>query len=352
MKNIFFYFSAIFLATSCIEPIEFETELSAKNIVVEGSITNQPGPYTVKLSTPSPYGSQQVRPVGAATITLFENSMLLGEFEEKESGQYILESSNFRGEPGKMYHIEIVLEDGRTYRSQPERLPEPVPVDSLVFSIESQVFLSEFGREQEKQFAKIESVFSIPETEESVFLRWEAESHYSFIDVDAVLLQPPGLPKVCYIPDLPNPQRIELFNGQQFEANTTFQQEVVGHDADYTFNWARGYRVRQFSITEKAHAYRADLQKVANVEGTIFDPPPAAVRGNIFNVNDSEELVQGYFEAAAVDEAAYIVSPAEVKPFFNIPFPCSSNQPQGVPSGACFNCLAFPNSTTTRPEYW
>ena len=51
-----------------------------------------------------------------------------------------------------------------------------------------------------------------------------------------------------------------------------------------------------------------ELQKVTESLGTLFDPQPSIIRGNISNVNDESEVVLGYFDAASIQEKRIFVN--------------------------------------------
>jgi surface polysaccharide O-acyltransferase-like enzyme len=61
--------------------------------------------------------------------------------------------------------------------------------------------------------------------------------------------------------------------------------------------------IHQLSISDEAHAFFSLLDKQISIDGDIFDPPPAFIRGNMINLDNQEENVIGYFFAsdAAID---------------------------------------------------
>jgi hypothetical protein len=65
-----FYF---ILISGCISGYEFTPGETEEVLVVNGRITQRPGPYDVSLSLSTTYGSADRRPVGGAEITLFDD---------------------------------------------------------------------------------------------------------------------------------------------------------------------------------------------------------------------------------------------------------------------------------------
>ena len=50
MRNIFFAFILLIVASSCIKEYDLQIKSNHAKLVVEGTITNQDGPYLVRLT--------------------------------------------------------------------------------------------------------------------------------------------------------------------------------------------------------------------------------------------------------------------------------------------------------------
>ena len=57
--------------------------------------------------------------------------------------------------------------------------------------------------------------------------------------------------------------------------------------------------VSQLNYTREAYQFWKRYQDQLNRTGSILDPLPAAIEGNIYNVANPNELALGYFSAAA-----------------------------------------------------
>jgi hypothetical protein len=69
--------------------------------------------------------------------------------------------------------------------------------------------------------------------------------------------------------------------------------------------------VRQFVMDSLGYNYYRQLKKNTEETGSIFDPQPGNLRGNIKNINDSSEIVIGYIGAG---------SSYQVRKYFQIPW--------------------------------
>jgi hypothetical protein len=157
--------------------------------------------------------------------------------------------------------------------------------------------------------------------------------------------------ETCYIPSETDRQRINIANGFNFIDNYVDGLELLQRSPEPWYEFVRGrhyFNVYQYSLTEDNYLYWENIRKVANQQGSIFDPPPAPISGNMFNPNDPEELVLGYFQVVQIDTVRTFVLPVDLDPAAPID---ECNFQTGV-SSRCFSCSGEPGATLIRPEYW
>jgi hypothetical protein len=76
--------------------------------------------------------------------------------------------------------------------------------------------------------------------------------------------------------------------------------------------------VRQYAITKEAFEYWELLKKNSENLGTLFDPQPSQLPGNIHCTTDPDEPVLGYISAGAVTEKRLFIRRSEIP--INIPY--------------------------------
>ncbi|TLV00603.1 DUF4249 domain-containing protein [Dyadobacter luticola] len=135
--------------------------------------------------------------------------------------------------------------------------------------------------------------------------------------------------------------------------------------------------VKQYGLTRQAFEYWTTLSKTTQGTGSLFDPQPSQVTGNIQNTKDSGDLVFGYFSAATEETKRLTIEPrlgryptcAPPDTFDIVCSPMSDRQCAletsallmnyggeraeyilGAPS-TCTDCRVQ-GGTTTRPSYW
>lgn len=70
--------------------------------------------------------------------------------------------------------------------------------------------------------------------------------------------------------------------------------------------------VRQQALTDEAYEYWLNLERTTEHLGSLFDPLPSEVQGNMRSINDPSETVIGYFDAGTVQEQRIFVKRNEL----------------------------------------
>lgn len=327
----------------CIDEISFDSEFSESQLVVEGSVNNSPGPYTVHLGTTQPDENLPV-PLRGATIELIDSNGNRVAFNEMEPGKYQTVDENFRGEPGETYHIEIEMPDGRVYFSEPETMPLQTALSTVHLE---PGFVSERTRDVPVVFVSADT--KLPETEDPFFLKWSVEGVYAFRETQRSVLFAPQA-NTCYITEKVNPQKILLFSGSRSGSGQIKNQLLTNERViPYKFFIRYYFNVITTSITEQRYNYWRNVDEIINQSGTIFDILPATVPGNIKSNNPNDILALGYFEAVVRDTSREFVTGSDFS--FFVSDPCvTTNITDRNPN--CDNCLEIENSTLERPPYF
>jgi|WetSurMetagenome_2_1015567.scaffolds.fasta_scaffold240970_1 hypothetical protein len=117
--------------TACEEVISIDYKTSSSQVVIEGNVYDETGPYTINISKsvaiddPSTYP-----PVTGATVTISDNAGNAETLAETSSGIY--QTSTLQGTPGRTYTLTVTA-DGQTYIAN-STMPAAVEIDSLYSS--------------------------------------------------------------------------------------------------------------------------------------------------------------------------------------------------------------------------
>lgn len=96
--------------SGCQKIINVDLNVAAPNIVIEGMITDRPGPYVVTISKSGSYFNQpELVPVSAARVTITDDLGKMDTLKETKPGIYL--TSKTRGNPGRTYTLKVISEE-------------------------------------------------------------------------------------------------------------------------------------------------------------------------------------------------------------------------------------------------
>jgi Domain of unknown function (DUF4249) len=285
-RNIYSIVVFLILMNSCIDPFKPNISKYENVFVVDGELTNLPGPYTVKLERSYKFNESSGTPVSGAIVKIIDNSGIEIALAESGKGVYVTTDNTFRGVIGNSYKLQIKL-NGENYESGFETLKKPIPIDSVYWEYKSG-----------EKFVHLYLDTHDP-TNSTHFYSWELEETWKFrvpIDIDD------------------KPEWKECFKnaiGYNFNIGTSTHRngdiismqplQVIGENTNrlyirYTM------LARQFALTEQAYNYFRNLITLNQNQGTLFDPVPYSLLGNMKNLDNKGVPVLGYFLVAGASE--------------------------------------------------
>ena len=134
-KKIFALLLATLFLNACQQVVSIDLNKANPHLVIEGVVTDQSGPYTVRLSKTGNYFEPALvfPPVSNAFITVSDDFGQSDTLREVASGTY--QSSTLRGLAGSTYALDVVAE-GRSYNAI-SSMPKKVLIDSLYATVRS-----------------------------------------------------------------------------------------------------------------------------------------------------------------------------------------------------------------------
>ena len=334
-----------FITFACIDEIDLNIDTDQRKLAVDGFIADSLDNYSISLSYSSVIGEGTdniQHPVSGAKIKVLDELGTAYVFQETEEGIY---THLMEAEIGKEYYLDIQTPDGRHIQSKPQSIRSSPTIDTSKLQIETRDYLNSAGNFVSEQEAIVRIDTRIEEGEKRPYLRWQVEGEYEFRENYPMALNK----RICYIPDRLGLNQLNVFNTADLAGNELFDQEVIRTALNYRFAAQYCFHIYQFSISEDEFTYWNNIRDMINREGSLFDPPPGTVRGNLVNVDDPGDLILGYFSVAGVSYRRFFVNEDEIG--FYVEPRCSSSRfrPQ-YPD--CRDCRTLINSTTVRPEYW
>jgi hypothetical protein len=128
MKNSISIVLISLLFTSCEKTVDLKYKDNQSRIIIEGNITNEPGPYFVKITRSIPLSEIGNYPtIDNAVVTISDDAGNSETLTPQGNGMY--RANNLAGVTGRTYSL-IVNAENQTYTAQ-STMPQPVPFDSI-----------------------------------------------------------------------------------------------------------------------------------------------------------------------------------------------------------------------------
>ncbi|CCH51124.1 hypothetical protein BN8_00033 [Fibrisoma limi BUZ 3] len=280
--------------SACIDPISLPIRNEEPRLVVDGQITNEAPPYTVRLTYTTGFtGSNTVdTPVLRAVVSLSDDAGRTTTFRDRGTGVYETTDLTFRGEVGRSYSLTVRLNDGKTYESKPEQMPAVPPIDSISFEVVSR--LSNMATPYRLAYYV---TTNDPATERNYY-RWTAFGYTNRLStgVPCSLGSPARCNNRCWTPV--SSDQLNVFSDDAINGNPIRKREVLQLPI-YTVG-PQLVEVQQYGLTQANYQFWKAYEEQSTRTGSIFDPLPAPIAGNLVNINDPTDLARGYFAVTSI----------------------------------------------------
>ncbi len=338
----------------CVDDIPLEVpEGNTQKLVIQASIMKgNPSVIEVLLSHSADFVQYfNARQISGASVKILDETQRSLLIPEARPGLYRLawvNDGDFEIARGQTYQLEVQLPTGASYLSSLERIYAVPAATDIHIGLQTRSVLNEAENIVETPFIQflIETPLKHPDETEKAYLKWDMEGVFRLIELEAPI-PIPG-PQTCYISESIGLGQVHVFNG--FETSDDRLTNHLIYEEAINWNYSAGYylTVYQQSLSKGAYEYWNKVSEVSAREGSLFEPPPGKIKSNIYNVDDEQEQVLGYFYATEVDSIRRFIQPQEA----NSPSaPCFAYTYETA-DDYCRNCLLWPNSTLRKPDYW
>ena len=294
---------------ACVSPYYPNITKYDNLLVVDGQLTNLPGPYTVKLSRTFKYsgdnealgaGVQPAVQVTGAQVTIIDNTGLEVKLKEISSGEYSTVDTTFCGVAGKSYKLQIKDND-QVYESDFLTLKTPNPIDKVYWEYKP---LDSDGPKRVQVLLDTHD-----SSNDTRYYGWEYKETWKF----QVPLDDTDKPewKICYKSD----SSFFLNLGTTIERNSDIidRQPLQSIDESTNRLFIRyTIQAKQYSLTEQTYNYFKNLITLNQNQGSLYDVAPYSLVSNVKNVNNKDVPVLGYFVVAGVSEKRIFIDRSEL----------------------------------------
>lgn len=271
-------FVTFLICIGCQKEINLDLSSNPHKLVIEGMVTNGPGPYHIVLKTTTSFSASDTlntgSPVTHAMLEITDNLGNTFPLQEGDPGNYWTDSTNFRGVLGRSYSIKITTADGKHYVSKPELMVDVPSIDSIYYT---SMLLQGLEGGTDHGYQIFIDYSDPPENRN--YYRWKTLSDGNIS---------PGA----------NIESDEFFNGKKRK------HKDVGGSAPLRNRDSASVQVQQLSLSLEAYRFWVNFQNESEPsDNAPYDTPPAPLTGNVYNPDDPSDYVLGYFQVSGVSIA-------------------------------------------------
>lgn len=301
----------LLLPVACIDPFKVALPEGQQLLTIEGIIHTGAGPHTIILTRSATYGSvfqALIRPVSGATVVIRDNEGRITFLEEDQNsrGNYTT-PTGFRAEIGKSYTLQIQTVEGKVYTSLPERVESVPQIENITLKT---VTVPVEGETNPRSGVQLISEINDPADQKNFYF-WRLSPVVHVLEARPDLFTPRPSPEfpdrivfpkpccaICYRTEITGNQSVFIAQDDNFNGLTTRIPAAFIEDNGLRFVSKLRVDLKQYAVSQEAYRFLRLVKQQAEINGSIFDPPPATIRGNMINLENPDEVVLGYFMAA------------------------------------------------------
>ena len=374
MKINFLIILCLVMIAGCRQPFIPPMDDYESSLVVDGMISNEPGPYTINLSKSQPLDQDSLIPYPGCRVTILENSGNSEVLTEVGEGIYQTSSGGIQGEVGHAYRITIETPGGDSYETDYVKIRQPVEIDTVYGEADN----PKFNAWPEGLPGIRFYIDTRPADEDSTFFLWKLIETYEYTAdfMISVVYQdyrfqpfPSDSLYRCWHTRPIREIHVSQTSGLSEPKLSRHPLHFVGTDNKKLTN-RYSLLVKQYTIDKRAYEFWNRIEEQIAGEHFFFARQPYQIKGNVYNPDKPDELVRGYFTVGSVSTMRIFMD----KPFSEFNFPmCSLNfdlryiniePPESWPiflkwqdgnlgkaSKKCFDCR-LSGGKLTPPEFW
>ncbi|MFN8357248.1 MAG: DUF4249 domain-containing protein [Spirosomataceae bacterium] len=315
MKKIGYILLLAVISWACVERYDVPLRNEKAILVVEGQINSNKPPYYVRLSYTGLFDYGNTIPPenqeNGAKVVIIEEGGATATLYSVGGGLYATQTTSLRGQVGRSYSLKVQLPDGTIYVSKPEKLSAAPPIDQITYKFAD--IPNEYNLANDPispDGFRIYIDFKDPANVTNYY-RWTAYGLSRRTSTGVRCPYTCGDPKgcwcntSCYVRKDDN--SVNLLSDALIDGQTIKGQYV--YFAPLYATGLQTIEVAQYSLTREAYQFLKKYQEQQSRTGSLFDPVPAPLEGNVYNEANPSQLALGYFSAAGVYRKRYVFDP-------------------------------------------
>jgi len=337
-KILFIYPINLVLVYSCVTSYQPDIPASDTRIlVVEGQITDEVGPFRVKLSNTFDVDAMQQygEPVSTANVQIFDDQGNLYQLNYISEGWYETEDTLLQGVPGNTYTLNITTDDGTQYESTPVLMQEVPSIDSVYFEEVTKtrfengeaidenwldIFVDAHDPSGQTNYWKwdFEETWEVDTPKDSVHININPEDGPSYTIAVNLEFEKGNVQRGwdnkkerCWVTKPSASILIESTNSQSVDEILHYAINSIAPDID-KLHIKYSILVKQYALSKEMYNYWQKLKEFNEETGGMYDRIPQQVFANIVCC-DGQSKALGYFWVSAVKTKRIFISSHDIQ---------------------------------------
>ena len=317
--KFFLYIMVVLLVTGCKEKYDPPVQSPVTGyLVVDGVINSGPGAAAITLSRTTKFENKNMEYEKGALVKLEGEDNSMYTLVEKPQGQYSID--NISLDAGKKYRLRITVTGSKVYLSDFTTVKNNPPIDSISWKRQDdgvQLYVNTHDPLNNTRYYQwtydetwqIQSDFvstlkykitSLPGEGQQYSVVYRDSSTFSF---DSTIIN-------CW--QFNSPTNLSLGSTAKESQDIVYLPIAFVPKASIKLGVLYSLHIKQTTWSKEGYEFLERMKKNTEFTGTIFDPQPSELNGNIHCVTDAGEPVIGYFNICPLQEKRIFIQSSEV----------------------------------------
>ncbi len=304
----------ILIALSCISPFEPNYKGENNLLVVDGSIIKGVETQVIKISRSSSivhpeYQNVKYQPEKNCQVKIMDDSGNEFFFKEELPGEYVASINDEFLNYGTQYKLIFSIPGGGNYESGYQRLLETAPIDNFYSFKENHYdpLMNQENIEGLQFYVDLDAPDDASRYYKwQIIETWQIHSEFKIIGFyDGKTIRLSDFPSDSLYYCWSSKTSVGIYTSSTINLSHNTIEKVPLHfklkaSQDLTIKYCA--TVRQFALNEDAYDYWHQKGIELNESGQIYTTQPNQFKSNIFNTDNPEEKVLGFFWASSCTE--------------------------------------------------
>ena len=291
-------------------------------LVIEGVVNSGPGNTNIRLTRTSKLGDRTIIFEKNAQVKVEGENNVAYTLLEKTTGNYSADNLNLPN--NQKYRIRIKTTGGKEFLSDFVEVKKNPPIDTVSWKQEDgglQLYIQTHDDQNKTHYYQWEYT----ET-------WEFHSSYRpILRYKTNPCRTPGSTRCptyevvyrdsltfSFDPTIVTCWQSAFSTSLQLGSTIKLEKDIVYLPLVYIppKSWKLGVlysiNVKQYTWTKDGFEFLEKMKKNTEVTGSVFDPQPSELKGNIRNISDSTEPVIGFFNICNVEQKRFWIRASDV----------------------------------------